>query len=140
AFAQAHEQAGFDRILVPHHSTGPSATLTISYAAALTERIHFMLAHRPGFTNPTLAARQIATLDQFTGGRLGVHFISGGSDSEQRRDGDYLDHDQRYARTAEYLGILRRIWTESKPFDHEGAFYRFEQGFSEVKPAQKPHV
>ena len=99
-----------------------------------------MLAHRPGFTNPTLAARQIATLDQFTGGRLGVHFISGGSDSEQRRDGDYLDHDQRYARTAEYLGILRRIWTESKPFDHEGAFYRFEQGFSEVKPAQKPHV
>lgn len=140
AFAQAHEQAGFDRILVPHHSTGPSATLTISYAAALTERIHFMLAHRPGFTNPTLAARQIATLDQFTGGRLGVHFISGGSDSEQRRDGDYLDHDQRYARTDEYLGILRRIWTESKPFDHEGTFYRFEQGFSEVKPAQKPHV
>ncbi|MCT7318829.1 LLM class flavin-dependent oxidoreductase [Ralstonia sp. CHL-2022] len=140
AFAQAHEQAGFDRILVPHHSTGPSATLTISCAAALTERIHFMLAHRPGFTNPTLAARQIATLDQFTGGRLGVHFISGGSDSEQRRDGDYLDHDQRYARTDEYLGILRRIWTESKPFDHEGAFYRFEQGFSEVKPAQKPHV
>ncbi|CAJ0799424.1 Alkanesulfonate monooxygenase [Ralstonia psammae] len=140
AFAQAHEAAGFDRILVPHHSTGPSATLTISYAAALTERIHFMLAHRPGFTNPTLAARQIATLDQFTGGRLGVHFISGGSDSEQRRDGDYLDHDQRYARTDEYLGILRRIWTESKPFDHEGAFYRFEQGFSEVKPAQKPHV
>lgn len=69
-----------------------------------------------------------------------MHFISGGSDSEQRRDGDYLDHDQRYARTAEYLGILRRIWTESKPFDHEGAFYRFEQGFSEVKPAQKPHV
>jgi len=140
AFAQAHEQAGFDRILVPHHSTGPSATLTISYAAALTERIHFMLAHRPGFTNPTLAARQIATLDQFTGGRLGVHFISGGSDSEQRRDGDYLDHDQRYARTDEYLSILRRIWTEEKPFDHEGAFYRFEQGFSEVKPAQKLHV
>jgi alkanesulfonate monooxygenase len=140
AFAHAHEQAGFDRILVPHHSTGPSATLTISYAAALTERIHFMLAHRPGFTNPTLAARQIATLDQFTGGRLGVHFISGGSDSEQRRDGDYLDHDQRYARTDEYLGILRRIWTDAKPFDHEGQFYRFEQGFSEVKPAQKPHV
>lgn len=140
AFAQAHEQAGFDRILVPHHSTGPSATLTISYAAALTERIHFMLAHRPGFTNPTLAARQITTLDQFTGGRLGVHFISGGSDSEQRRDGDYLDHDQRYARTDEYLSILRRLWTEAKPFDHEGQFYRFEQGFSEVKPAQKPHV
>ncbi|MWL87813.1 LLM class flavin-dependent oxidoreductase [Cupriavidus sp. SW-Y-13] len=140
AFAQAHEQAGFDRVLVPHHSTGPSATLTIAYAAAVTERIHFMLAHRPGFTSPTLAARQIATLDQFSGGRLGVHFISGGSDDEQKRDGDYLDHDQRYARTDEYLGILRRIWTEPQPFDHAGEFYRFERGFSEVKPAQRPHV
>ncbi|MGN4193042.1 LLM class flavin-dependent oxidoreductase [Burkholderia gladioli] len=140
AFAQAHEQAGFDRILVPHHSTGPSATLTISYAAAVTERVNFMLAHRPGFTEPTLAARQIATLDQFSGGRLGVHFISGGSDSEQQRDGDFLDHDQRYARTDEYLGILRRIWTEDGPFDHEGTYYRFRQGFSEVKPAQRPHV
>ncbi len=140
AFAQAHEQAGFDRILVPHHSTGPSATLTIAYAASVTERIHFMLAHRPGFTAPTLAARQIATLDQFSGGRLGVHVISGGSDSEQQRDGDFLDHDQRYARTDEYLHILRRIWTETTPFDHEGEFYRFTQGLSEVKPAQQPHV
>ncbi|AFQ50754.1 LLM class flavin-dependent oxidoreductase [Burkholderia cepacia] len=139
-FARAHETAGFDRILVPHHSTGASATLTIAFAAAATERIHFMLAHRPGFTAPTLAARQIATLDQFSRGRLAVHFISGGSDSEQQRDGDFLDHDARYARTDEYLGILRRIWTEAQPFDHDGAHYRFTQGFSEVKPFQRPHV
>ena len=140
AFAQAHEQAGFDRVLVPHHSTGPSATLTIAYAAAHTARIHFMLAHRPGFTVPTLAARQIASLDQFSGGRLGVHFISGGSDAEQRRDGDYLGHDERYERTDEYLGILRRLWTSEQPFDHEGKHYRFEAGFSEVKPLQRPHM
>jgi alkanesulfonate monooxygenase len=140
AFAQAHEAAGFDRVLVPHHSTGPSATLTIAYAAAHTERVHYMLAHRPGFTAPTLAARQIATLDQFSGGRLGVHFISGGSDAEQRRDGDFLDHDQRYARTDEYLTILRKLWTSDQPFDHEGQHYRFEAGFSDVKPLQQPHV
>jgi alkanesulfonate monooxygenase len=87
AFAQAHENAGFDRVLVPHHSTGPDATLTVAYAASVTERIHFMLAHRPGFVSPTLAARQFASLDQFSGGRLGVHYISGGSDDEQKRDG-----------------------------------------------------
>src|SRR4051794_37614003 len=139
AFAQAHEQAGFDRVLVPHHSTGPSATLTIAYAAAHTEKIHFMLAHRPGFTAPTLAARQIASLDQFSGGRLGVHFISGGSDDEQKRDGDYLSHDQRYERTDEYLSILRRVWASEQPFDHDGKHYRFEQGFSEVKPLQQLH-
>jgi len=140
AFAQAHERSDFDRILVPHHSTGPSAQLTIAYAASVTERVHFMLAHRPGFVAPTLAAREIATLDQFTGGRLGVHFISGGSDEEQRRDGDFLDHDQRYARTDEYLTLLRRLWTADRPFDHEGTYYRFVGGYSEVKPVQQPHV
>jgi alkanesulfonate monooxygenase len=139
-FAQAHENAGFDRILVPHGSTSPDATLTVAYAASVTSRVHFMLAHRPGFVSPTLAARQLATLDHFTGGRLAVHFITGGSDEEQRRDGDYLSHDERYARTDEYLHILRRVWTETRPFDHEGRYYRFEQAFSEVKPKQTPHV
>jgi alkanesulfonate monooxygenase len=69
-----------------------------------------------------------------------VHFISGGSDDEQRRDGDFLSHDERYDRTDEYLDILRRIWTSEKPFDHEGKHYRFVAGYSEVKPLQKPHV
>ncbi|MBB2926757.1 LLM class flavin-dependent oxidoreductase [Paraburkholderia silvatlantica] len=139
-FAQAHERAGFDRILVPHSSVSPDATLTIGYAASVTSRVHFMLAHRPGFIAPTLAARQLATLDHFSGGRLAVHFISGGSDADQRRDGDYLSHDERYARTDEYLQVLKRVWTEGKPFDHEGRFYRFEQAWSEVKPRQQPHV
>lgn len=140
AFAQAHEQAGFDRILVPLHSTGVDPIITIAYAASVTERIHFMLAHRPGFVAPTVAARQLATLDQFTGGRLAVHFISGGSDAEQRRDGDYLDHDARYERTDEYLDVLRRVWTADRPFDHAGRHYRFENAASEVKPAQQPHI
>ncbi|NDZ16182.1 alkanesulfonate monooxygenase [Variovorax sp. WS11] len=144
AFAQAHEAAGFDRVLVPHHSVSPDATLTVAYAASVTERIHFMLAHRPGFVAPTLAARQFASLDQFSGGRLAVHYISGGSDDEQKRDGDWLDHDQRYARTDEYLDVLRKVWTHDKPFDHEGAHYRFQGAFSEAKPLQtqkgRPHV
>ncbi|MFJ3058680.1 LLM class flavin-dependent oxidoreductase [Herbaspirillum sp. NPDC087042] len=139
-FARAHEEAGFDRVLVPYHSTGPDAILTIAQVAAATQRIKLMLAHRPGFVAPTLAARQLATLDHFSGGRLGVHIISGGSDSEQRRDGDYLDHDQRYARTDEYLEILRKVWTSGEPFDHHGEFYRVEQAFSEVRPVQQPHL
>ncbi len=139
-FARAHEEAGFDRILVPYHSNGPDAILTIAQVAAATQRIQLMLAHRPGFVAPTLAARQLATLDHFSGGRLGVHIISGGSDIEQRRDGDYLDHDQRYARTDEYLQILRQVWTADKPFDHQGAHYRFEQAYSEVKPLQQPQL
>jgi alkanesulfonate monooxygenase len=140
AFAQAHEAAGFDRILVAYHSTGPDPFLVVSYAAAVTERIGFMLAHRPGVIEPTLAARKLATLDQFSAGRLAVHIISGGDDAEQRRDGDFLSHDERYARTDEYVGLLRRLWTEEKPFDHAGKYYRFENGFSEVRSVQKPHI
>jgi alkanesulfonate monooxygenase len=140
AFARAHEQAGFDRILVAHQSTGPDAFLVTAYAASVTERIGFMLAHRPGFMEPTLAARKLATLDQLSGGRLAVHIISGGDDEEQRRDGDFLSHDERYDRTDEYVDILRRMWTSEKPLDHAGRFYRFERGFSEVKCVQKPHI
>jgi alkanesulfonate monooxygenase len=135
AFAQAHEYAGFDRILVPASGTSPDTVLTVTYAALATERIHFLLAHRPGFVAPTLAARQFATLDQYINGRLAVHYITGGSDADQARDGDFVGHDERYARSDEYLEVLRKVWTADAPFDH-----RFENAWSEVKPVQKPYV
>lgn len=139
-FAQAHEHAGFDRILVPSSGSSPDAVLTVQYAASVTQRIGFLLAHRPGFVAPTLAARQFATLDQFTQGRLAVHYITGGSDEDQQRDGDFLGHDERYARSDEYLSVLRRVWTAERPFDHEGRYYRVRGAWSEVRPVQKPHV
>lgn len=139
-FAQAHERAGFDRILVPYHSVDADTILVGSYAASSTERIGLMLAHRPGVVAPSLAARSFATLDQLTGGRVAVHVISGGDDGEQQREGDFLLHDERYARTDEYVGLLRQIWTSDRPIDHEGAYYRLKGAFGEVKPVQKPHV
>lgn len=139
-FAQAHEHAGFDRILVPSSGTSPDAVLTVQYAASVTQRIGFLLAHRPGFVAPTLAARQFATLDQFTQGRLAVHCITGGSDEDQQRDGDFLGHDERYARSDEYLSVLRQVWTAEQPFDHKGRYYRAKGAWSEVRPLQKPHV
>ncbi len=140
AFAQVHEYAGFDRVLVPSSGTSPDTVLTVAYAALATERIHFLLAHRPGFVAPTLAARQFATLDQYINGRLAVHYITGGSDADQARDGDFLGHDERYARSDEYLEVLRRVWTADKPFNHTGTFYRVENAWSEVKPVQAPYV
>lgn len=139
-FARAHEDAGFDRILVAWHSSHPDTLLVASHAAAHAKRIGFMIAHRPGFIAPTLAARQFATFDQLTGGRAAIHVISGGNPVEQRADGDFLSHDERYARSDEYIGLLRRVWTSDAPFDHEGTYYRFERAFSEIKPMQKPHI
>jgi alkanesulfonate monooxygenase len=139
-FAQAHEHAGFDRILVPASSSSPDSLLTVGYAASVTKKIKFLLAHRPGFVAPTVAARQLATLDHFTDGRVAVHYITGGSDTDQQRDGDFLGHDERYARADEFLGLLRQVWTSDKPFDHEGAYYRVKGAWSEVKPLQAPYV
>ncbi|AFY34851.1 LLM class flavin-dependent oxidoreductase [Calothrix sp. PCC 7507] len=139
-FAQAHENAGFDRVLVGYGSTGPDGLTVASFAAAATDRLKFLIAHRPGFVNPTLFARKAATLDHFTSGRIAVHIITGGSDAEQQRDGDWLDHDTRYRRTDEYLEIVKRVWTSDTPFDYEGEFYRVKDAFSDVKPVQQPHI
>ena len=137
--ALAHEAGGFDRVLMAHSSASPDAVVTATQVFADTRRLGVLLAHRPGFVAPTLAARTLATLDHFSKGRIAVHIISGGDDADQRRDGDYLNHGERYARTAEYLDIVKRIWTQESPFDHTGTHYRFEQAYSAVRPLQRPH-
>jgi alkanesulfonate monooxygenase len=138
--ARAHEDGGFDRALVAFSSTSPESILIAGHAASVTKRLNVMIAHRPGFTQPTLAARQLATLDQLTRGRVGVHIITGGDDVELRQDGDFLSKDERYERTDEYLDVMRKEWTSDKPFDHHGKYYRFERAFSTVKSWQKPHI
>ncbi|MNZ43815.1 Methanesulfonate monooxygenase [compost metagenome] len=111
-----------------------------SFVAAATQRLGILLAYRPGVIAPPLAARQLATLDQFSDGRLALNVVSGGNDEDLWRDGDYLDHDQRYARTDEYLSALRSIWTASAPVDFDGRFYRFQGASPAVRPTQKPHI
>jgi len=138
--AKAHDEGGFDRALVAFGSTSPESQHIAAYAATITKQLQFMIAHRPGFTHPTVAARQLATLDQLTGGRIAVHIITGGADDEMAKDGDFTTKDVRYARTEEYLDILRQEWTSEKPFDYEGRFYRVKQAFGGVKPVQKPHL
>jgi alkanesulfonate monooxygenase len=135
-FARAHEDAGFDRILVGYWSDQPDGFLVTAHAGANTTRVKFLLAHRPGFVAPTLAARKLATLDQLLDGRLAVHIISGGSDAEQRKDGDWLNKEERYARTDEFLTVLNNSLHGEEPYDHTGGFFRAEQAFSAIKPVQ----
>lgn len=138
--ARLHEQGGFDRVLIGYYSNSPDGFLIAAQAAAATDRLGLLLAHRPGFVAPTLAARKLATLDQMSGGRLAVHIISGGSDADQARDGDYADHAARYRRSSEYVGLLKRTWTETRAFDHQGEFYRVSGALSEIRCLQQPHI
>ena len=76
--AHIHEWAGFDRVLIGYFSDMPDGFLVAAHGASVTERLGFLLAHRPGFVAPPVAARKLATLDQLSDGRLAVHIISGG--------------------------------------------------------------
>jgi alkanesulfonate monooxygenase len=138
--ARIHERAGFDRVLIGYFSDAPDGFLVGAHAASVTERLGFLLAHRPGFVAPPLAARKLATLDQLSLGRLAVHIITGGSDADQAKDGDWTDHQARYRRTAEYISLLRRTWTEPAPFDHSGEFYKTRGTYSQIRCRQEPHI
>ncbi len=138
--AKAHEYAGFDRALVAFHSTSPDSVVVAQHALAVTRLLGVMIAHRPGFTAPTVAARQLATMDQIYGGRVAVHIITGGDDAELRSDGDTLTKDERYARSDEYLDIMRRVWTADAPFDYNGKYYRVERAYSAVRSAARPPI
>jgi alkanesulfonate monooxygenase len=140
ASAQAHEEGGFDRFLIGWHSNAPDGLLLASHLAASTKRVGFLVAHRPGFQAPTNAARSFATLDQLSEGRAAIHVISGGDDTDQRRDGDYLGKDERYARTDEYVGILKSIWTAATPVDHDGPYYTFAGASPDVRSHQRPRI
>lgn len=133
--AKAHENAGFDRALFAFHSTSPDSLQVAQHVLGVTERLKVMIAQRPGFTAPTLLARQLATIDQLSRGRVSLHVITGGNATELRQDGNTLDDkDERYARTSEFLDVVKLEWTSEKPFSYEGKHYRVENGFSNVKP------
>jgi alkanesulfonate monooxygenase len=125
-YVRALEDSGFDYTLQGYSSSHSDSFVMASAVGQLTERIKPIVALRPNTTFPTVAAQKLSTLDQLTSGRAVVHLISGGSDAEQARQGDYLPKDRRYARTSEYIDILRRSWTSTAPFDHDGEFYKFE--------------
>lgn len=138
-FARAHEAAGFDLALVGYTASSAEGFLVALHAAARTERLGYLIAHRPGFVAPTLMARKIATFDHLSGGRLAVHIITGKTDDEQEGDGDFTPKAERYRRAAEYLELMKLAWSSEQPFDFSGEFYRVKGAHSDVRPLQKPH-
>ena len=139
AFACAHEAAGFDMALVGYTSSSAEGFLVAMHAAARTERLKFLVAHRPGFVAPTLFARKVATFDQLTEGRVALHIITGKTDAEQHGDGDFTVKAERYRRATEYLKLMKLAWASDQPFDFTGEFYKVAGAHSDVRPLQKPH-
>jgi alkanesulfonate monooxygenase len=140
AIVRAQEYAGFDKALIAVNSASPDSFAIGAYVAGISERLGLLIAQRPGFTAPTLAARQLATLDQLSGGRVAVNVITGGDGGDLQKDGDFLPHDERYERTDEYLEVAKQVWTSAGPFDHQGKYFRIERNHTAVRPLQQPHI
>ena len=133
--AQTFDAHGYERVLIAQSAASPDSMVVAGHVLAWTERLKVMIAHRPGFVAPTMAARMLATLDQLSAGRAGVHIITATNDAETQGDGDFLTKDQRYHRSREYVQLLRRTWAETGPFDHEGEVYHTRGSRSLIRPA-----
>ncbi|KAI0469870.1 bacterial luciferase-like protein [Xylariaceae sp. FL0804] len=133
-YARALDDYGFNYTLQPYDSSYFDPFTTGATIASVTKNLKVIIALRPNTLYPTVAAKALATLDQLSNGRAVVHFIAGGSDAEQAREGDFLAKDERYGRLEEYIKILRRAWESAEPFDWDGKYYQFKQFSNRVRP------
>jgi alkanesulfonate monooxygenase len=125
--ARSAEQLGYEAVLTPTGTWCEDAWIFTAALSQLTRRLKFLVAFRPGYISPTLAAHQAATFQRVSGGRLLLNIVTGGDSVEQRRFGDHLDHDQRYSRTEEFLAVLRGVSEAESPFSFTGKHYEIEE-------------
>lgn len=145
--AQIAEQNGFEYALSQIRFTaGYGAEFQhepVSFSQAIlskTEKIRLIAALLPGPWNPTVAAKQIATISLLYGGRIAVNVVSGWFRGEFAAIGEHwLDHDERYRRSEEFIRSLRGIWTEDS-FTFRGDFYRYNNYSLKPKPASIPEI
>jgi alkanesulfonate monooxygenase len=137
--ASAAEQLGFVGALTPTGALCEDAWLSTAMLCGVTERLKFLVAFRPGFYSPTLAAQMGATFQRQSGGRLLVNVVTGGEAAEQRAYGDFLHKDARYARTAEFLTIVNDLWS-GKQVDFKGEHLAVEGASLSSPPDPIPLV
>lgn len=132
--AAMNDSAAIDRVLVGYSSIWPHNHATAPFMTALTDKLSPIVAHRPGVMHPTAAARYFATLDVLARGRLAINLVTGGSDKDLRREGDYTPKEERYDRASEYLDVMKAAWSNPDSFDHDGKYYRADAVKQLVRP------
>ncbi len=145
--ARRSEEIGYDLTLIAElflndikgvQAPSLDAWSTAAALAAVTRRLELMVAVRPTFHQPAILAKQAAAIDRISGGRLALNLVSSWWADEARRYGVRFDqHDDRYARTAEWLAVVDGVWREPE-FSFEGAYYQVDQTVLEPKPVRRP--
>jgi len=145
--ARRSEEIGFDLTLIAElflndikgaDAPALDAWSTAAALAAVTERLELMVAVRPQFHPPAQLAKQAANIDQIANGRLALNVVSAWWADEARRYGVHFDrHDDRYARTAEWLDVVSGAWSAPR-LTHKGTYYDVADLIVEPKPARRP--
>ncbi|ORB85386.1 alkanesulfonate monooxygenase [Mycobacterium kansasii] len=136
----AAETNGFEAVLTPTGLWCEDAWLTTAMLVERTETLKFLVALRPGLMSPTLAAQMAATFQRQSGGRLLLNVVTGGESHEQRAFGDFLDKQSRYARTGEFLRVVRHLWTSTEPVTFAGDHIRVDEAALNNRPDPVPPV
>ena len=145
--AQRSEEIGFDITLIAElfmndikgiDGDSLEAWSTAAALAAVTEKLELMVAVRPTFHEPAIFAKQAATIDGISNGRLALNVVSAWWKDEARRYGIHFEeHDDRYARTDEWLRVVNGVWSEPR-FSYSGNHYKVEETILEPKPVRRP--
>lgn len=146
---QTAERVGFDLTLIPELNlndikgvaAGSLEAWSLTAAlAAVTDRLELMAAIRPGYHLPAVTAKQAATIDEISGGRFTLNVVSAWWEEESRQYGGlFSEHDDRYARSTEFVEILKGLWNET-PFDFHGDYYDLTRSHLEPKPHVQPRI
>ncbi|HMK80219.1 MAG TPA: FMNH2-dependent alkanesulfonate monooxygenase [Xanthobacteraceae bacterium] len=135
--AQAADELGYFGVLLPTGRSCEDSWIVASALAPLTEQLRFLVAVRPGLQSPTVAARMTATLDRLSGGRLLINVVTGGDPVENKGDGIFLAHDERYAVTREFLAVYSALLA-GETVNHHGKHLTIEDGRLLFRPLQSP--
>lgn len=135
--AQAADRLGFGGVLIPTGRSCEDAWLVAASLIPVTQRLRFLVALRPGVISPTQAARQAATLDRLSNGRALFNLVTGGDPEELAGDGVFLDHRERYAESAEFTRIWRRV-SEGETVDYEGKHVKVRGARLMFRSVQQP--
>jgi alkanesulfonate monooxygenase len=127
-FARAAEASGIESVLMSFSRYEPDTLIVACALGRATESLKFIAAYRSGLMQPTAFVQQVNTLSMLIDGRVALNIVAGSSNEEQRGYGDFLEHDDRYARAEEFLAICRSFWREDGEVDFDGQYYRVERG------------
>lgn len=136
--AQAADKLGYGGVLLPTGRSCEDAWVTAASLIPVTERLKFLVAIRPATVSPTIAARQAATFDRLSGGRLLLNIVAGGDSSDLEADGVFLEHDKRYEHADEFFDVWKRLFA-GETVDHEGEYVRVKGAHQFYPPLQTPH-